>query len=518
MTSELLHAFLIDLPEPWRDQPAVDSRHGGLSYGELQNRVCRLAAWLQDNGCAKQDKVAICLPKRVASVEFILATLYLGAIYVPVDCTAPVERIKKIVSDSEAVRVITLPEIELALSEAGIESKMITSISNINELSATDELIARVSELACAPKLDVNDLAAFLYTSGSTGNPKGVMLSHQNIAVFSRWVVKRYSITGDDRLTSHAPFHFDLSTMDLYSTFMAGACVYILDEVEKRFPSTLTKVIQEKRITSWYSVPSALMLLEEKGALDKRDLSSLRQIFFAGEVYPLPALRKIMTRLPEAKFSNLYGPTETNVCTYYDMPGVPDEENKSIPIGRVCEHYSLSILDDSDKALAPGEMGEIVITGPGVMKGYWKAEEKTADARIDNAADSYRTGDFGILQADGNVIYMGRKDAQVKIQGYRVELNEIENIANTHDLVKESAALVLEKDDIKHIYLSVAAVNGSISALCEEDLLSWCAKELPTYAMPEKILVMDQFERTSTGKIDRQSIVRSVEQWLNQKA
>lgn len=506
MTTPLLHEFLTAMPDDWSERIALDSGLGAITYGQLKQETQCLASWLHDQGCRAGDRIVVSLPKRMVTVEWILSVLWLGATYVPVDYTAPTERIVKIASNADAVKVITLPEIATKLAESGFDADKLVSVAGIEEPDAAAPFIAGLGPLP-VQSVSKDDLAAFLYTSGSTGDPKGVMLSHENIAVFSQWVVNTYGLTQDDRLTSHAPFHFDLSTMDLYSAFMVGASVYILDEVEKRFPATLTKIIQKKQITSWYSVPSALMLMEEKGALHKRDLSSLKRIFFAGEVYPMAELRKLMTRLPDVTFSNLYGPTETNVCTYYTLPGVPAEDDKAIPIGQVCEHYQLSILDDDDNPLPAGEMGEIVITGPGVMKGYWKAEEKTAASRVKGQPDSYRTGDFGIADAEGRVMYQGRKDSQVKIQGYRVELNEIENTANAHPAVKESVVVVKDEEGVKTILLAIVTHGEEIE---ENDILQWCGRTLPVYAVPKHARAFSSFPRTSTGKIDRQTVKSSL--------
>lgn len=507
MNSELLHQFLIEPTGVDGGKLAIDTRHGSITYGELRDRVARLAHWLSDNGVAKQDRVVVCLPKRIATVECILASMYAGAVYVPVDYTAPAERVMKIVVDSGASRVITLPRIKAALVDAGLDQARISVLENPDDIHATQAYLNGVTP-AQAVQLESDDLAAILYTSGSTGQPKGVMLSHRNIAVFSRWVVDKFALGSADVLSSHAPFHFDLSTMDLYSTFMAGATVYIFDEVEKRFPSTIAKLIEEKRITSWYSVPSALMLLEEKTNFERRDFSSLRNIFFAGEVYPLPALRRLMPKLPQARFINLYGPTETNVCTWYILPDTLPEETQSIPIGKPCEYYTLSIMGENDLELEDGETGEICIRGAGVMKGYWGAPEKTAASRVNGQEDTYRTGDFGLVQDDGNVLYFGRKDSQVKIQGYRVELSEIERVANSHPAVKESAAVVIEQASFKSIYLSVVAADRQ--EIRADEILALCGTQLPVYALPTDVFVMPEFARTSTEKIDRQTLAGQV--------
>lgn len=509
MSEAIIHGFLLQANPRFADNLAVDSRTAALTYAQLQDSVARLAAALRNLGAGPRGRIAVCLPKRVYSVQVLLATLFNGSAYVPIDYTAPAERIGKIINDAEVDLVVTLPEIAAALQATGMTVPVFSTDAEGTQIQA---LIAATAPVA--PEVaDPDALAAILYTSGSTGNPKGVMLSHRNIYRFSAWVVETYQLDSTDKLISHAPFHFDLSTMDLYSTFMVGASVYIFDEVEKRFPSTLTKVVQEKRITSWYSVPSALMLVEEKGALDKRDLSSLKRIFFAGEVYPLPALRRLMQRFPAVVFANLYGPTETNVCTYFTVDTMPGDDQNSIPIGKCCEHYELLIVDENDMPLGVGEKGEIIIVGDGVMQGYWHAEEKTRASRYRHNPLSYRTGDYGRLDTDGNVWYLGRLDSQVKIQGYRVELSEIENVANTHPAVKECAAIVLEQNDIKTIYLAAAPETGQV--VTEDELLSWCARQIPVYAVPAAAFIFAEFGRTSTGKIDRQKVRADVNTLLH---
>lgn len=488
----------------------IESKSEKRTNRELRDRVFAIADFLKKNGAKKNGRVVICLPKRIDSVEFILATMVVGATYVPVDYTAPLSRIENIINDADADVVVAVDEVSSQLLDS---NKISAKLIEINSDSGAIEHLLDFTVKKEIEEINPNDIAAILYTSGSTGNPKGVMLSHRNIYRFSSWVINKYDINSCDRFISHAPFHFDLSTMDLYSALLAGAYVYIFDEVEKRFPSTLTKVVESKKITVWYSVPSALMLIEEKGALDKRDLSSLRLVFFAGEVYPVPELTKLMVKLPYPRYINLYGPTETNVCTYYELINSPELGQVSIPIGKPCEHYQLLIVDENDIPVPIGSKGEIVIIGDGVMKGYWGCPDKTAGTRYKNNPQSYRTGDFGMMDALGEVWYGGRIDGQVKIQGYRVELSEIEGAANLLPEVKESAAVVLDEDNIKTIHLAVVLHSGM--SLTEEQILMACAEKLAIYAVPKCVYFFDAFTRTSTDKIDRQWIKKTVENASN---
>lgn len=511
MKKDTLHATLLDLDPAWGERPAVKMQKGSVTYGQFRDLAVRLARLLADRGCQRGDRVAVCLPKSIDSVTALLGVMLAGGAYVPVDPTAPAQRQATIARLAGAKFILTTPELSAAMHDvAGELEGELTPRIEVAPVGIGDGIRALVADIAAeVPEagkvVGADDLAAILFTSGSTGVPKGVSLTHGNILAFVDWTVDAFKFTGEDRLTSHAPFHFDLSTMDLYTTFRVGASVFILDEVLVRFPAVLGKIIESEKITSWYSVPTALRLLEEKGALGRRDLSSLRQIFFAGEVFPVPALRKVMEAFPGVEFINLYGPTETNVCTYYRMPGVPGEEVLDIPIGLPCEHYVITIRDEQGNILPPGQSGEIFVAGPGCTPGYWQRPDLTEKCHFDGRLDTYRTGDFGYWLPDGNIRFQGRKDAQVKIRGHRVELMEIENVILNHPEIKEAAAVLHSPPDgDQELYAFVVAQDGC--PMDEAKVYGQCSKFLPHYAEPHKVVVLADFPRTSTGKIDRQGL------------
>jgi amino acid adenylation domain-containing protein len=349
-----------------------------------------------------------------------------------------------------------------------------------------------------------DDIAAMLYTSGSTGTPKGVMLSQENISSFVQWVIDTFEYTSDDRFTSHAPFHFDLSTLDLYVTFRVGGSVFLLDDTLVRFPASISKILEKEKITSWYSVPTALRLLVDHGALGRRDLSSLKRVFFAGEVFPVPGLRKVMTAMPGVEFVNLYGPTETNVCTYHRLPGIPGNDVMAIPIGKGCENVEVSIVDQAGCPVSGSERGEICVKGPTVMKGYWRRDEQTRASRLNGAEDTYRTGDFGNWESDGTINFSGRMDEQIKIRGHRVELSEIESVIVAHALIREAAVTLAQWADSEDELIAFVVPEGD--TVSESDVFEQCGDFLPSYAHPHRVVFRSDFPRTSTGKIDRQQL------------
>jgi amino acid adenylation domain-containing protein len=359
-----------------------------------------------------------------------------------------------------------------------------------------------------------SDLAYILYTSGSTGVPKGVMLTHRNALAFAEWVVWRFGVTSHDRLVSHAPFHFDLSVFDLYGAVLSAACVRLLDAGERTFGKEMTDVVRADGLSVWYSVPSALTLLCD--AASPADVETLRVVLFAGEVFPTKHLRRLRELLPRATLANLYGPTETNVCTYYVVPDRLESDDP-IPIGRACENQDVFALDEDRRPVGVGGTGELWVRGPTVMKGYFGDAEKTRATLMQNplherfADPVYRTGDLVSPLADGDLAFLGRRDHQIKVRGYRVELGEIEAAMMSHPTVRECAVVAVPDERSGHRLVAFVVVEGE---LAERALRHHCAERIPKYMMPSELRVDASLPRTSTGKIDRQQLVERVQALL----
>ncbi len=358
------------------------------------------------------------------------------------------------------------------------------------------------------------DLAYILYTSGSTGDPKGIMHSHRSGLSFALWAAETYGLKTEDRLSSHAPLHFDLSTFDYFGGAMVGATTVIIPEALTKFPTNLARLIQDESISVWYSVPFALIQLLQRGSIEKYDLSSLRWVLFAGEPFPTKHLRDLMEALPGPSYSNLFGPTETNVCTYYHVPELDPTNDEPIPIGVPCANVEALIVDAENQTTPTGEVGELLIRGGVVMKGYWGRPDLSEKgffyrSAFDYQQDTfYRTGDLVQELPDGNLKYLGRKDRQIKTRGYRVELDEIEVGLLAHEFVQEAAVYPIPDGQGSNL-IYAAVVPKENTDLSESDLLDHLSNRLPPYAIPVKIDLRDDFPRTSTGKINRRELQSS---------
>ncbi|MDT8304983.1 MAG: amino acid adenylation domain-containing protein [Anaerolineae bacterium] len=487
-----------------------------LTYGELDRRANQLAHTLLAEGVQRGDRVGIYMNKGLESAVAIYGIMKAGAAYVPLDPFAPVGRLSFVIRNC-GIRCLISNDFKL---DGLAEMAAGTGLEVVVGLSAPGDLPLRTlswDDIATAPDtapdvhLTEQDLAYILYTSGSTGDPKGIMHTHRSGLTFAEWGVDTYNLTESDRLSNHAPLHFDLSTFDFFAGALAGAATVIIPEALTKFPVNMTRLIQIERITVWYSVPFALIQLLLNGAIDKHDLSSLRWVLFAGEPFPTKHLRPLMAQLPQARFSNLYGPTETNVCTFYHVPPLPKGSDEPIPIGEPCTNVEALVVDGDDRPVASGETGELLIRSPLVMRGYWGRPDLTEKGfylrRVfgDHEDIFYRTGDLVEEQEDGNLKYLGRKDRQIKTRGYRVELDEIEVALLSHPGVQEAAVYpVPDGEGSNLIEAAVIARNGA--ALEVGALLVHAGAQLPSYAVPAKITILAQFPRTSTGKINRRAL------------
>jgi amino acid adenylation domain-containing protein len=335
------------------------------------------------------------------------------------------------------------------------------------------------------------------------------MLTHQNCLSFVEWAVEEYGVIHDDRLSSHAPFHFDLSTFDLYAAVCAGATVYLVPKAVSMLPVEIKKFIDEKGITVWYSVPSILTMLVEMGGLEPGDLPGLKTLLFAGEVFPTKYLSRLMGKLGHVHFANLYGPTETNVCTAYSVADRPPEDGPTISIGKAIADVETFVVDEQDRPVEPGEVGELLVRGPTVMAGYWGDPELTARKLIASPIERhlgdkvYRTGDLVEELNDGNYRFIGRRDNQIKSRGYRIELGDIEAALSAHPAVLEVAVIAVPDDMVTNRIVGYVAVSEEISA---GNLQRFCGERVPAYMVPESITMLDALPKTSTGKIDRRSL------------
>jgi len=500
------------------DAPAVRDGARTVRYGELRGAVEKVAAHLAAAGVGAGDRVGLLLPKSAEAIVGLLGAMRAGACYVPVDPDAPAKRARAILKDAEVAALVTTAA-EIARRPGlldGDGSPAPRTILIAGDEAAPHPDAVRLEEILRGPARPVpphpqaDDLAYILYTSGSTGAPKGVMLTHQNALCFVRWAADEIGLTGSDRLSSHAPLHFDLSVFDLYAAFLAGASLHLVPDGLSYFPLPLARWIDDEAITVWYSVPSILAAMSDRSGFDARP-KALRTVFFAGEVFPIGQLRELQRRLPGADLINLYGPTETNVCTFHRVEGpIPEGRREPLPIGAVCPYDEALVMTDAGAPAEGGEEGELWVRGESVMRGYWNDAERSARSLVPGpggGARYYRTGDY-VRWNGPRLEFLGRRDAMIKSRGYRIELGDVEAALFDHPAVREAAALAVGEGGETHLHAAVA-LRENVPAT-PRSVQKHCLDILPRYMVPESVLILPELPRTSTGKVDRVSLAERI--------
>jgi amino acid adenylation domain-containing protein len=504
--------------ERFPDHDAIRCWDQRITYAEFAQKTNCLARSLIEQGVQRRDRVGVYMHKSLESAIAIYGIMKAGAAYVPLDPSAPVARLDYIVRHCGIRHLVTQTAKREALQQlSGLETPLecLIGLQSLANVHVRVVPWAEVYNMPVSPTPDVGiieqDLAYIMYTSGSTGEPKGIMHTHHSGLSYAHWTVDAYSLHHQDRIANHAPLHFDISTFDFFGGALAGSTVVIVPEEHMKLPASYSKLLEDERISVIFTVPFALIQLLLRGALDTRDLSALRWVIFGGEPFPTKYLRDLMRQLPHAGFSNIYGPAEVNGVTFFHILTLPDDDEEPVPIGRECPFAQALVVDEHDKVVADGEIGELLIRSPTMMQGYWSRNDLNQRAFYrkpvfpDYEEVYYRTGDLVRRQADGDYKFLGRKDRQIKTRGYRVELDEVEAKFLSHAQVEEAAVYpVPDADGMQRVEAAVILKAGA-DALAS-DLSQHVARLLPWYAVPGKIALVSSFPRTTSGKIDRQQL------------
>lgn len=482
------------------DHMAIAEKARQISFGELRTTALQLANCVLQISDVTCSPVAVLLPKSIDSVVAFAGILYSGNFYVPLDQKAPIDRLRVILSNLEPACVITNSLLRPTLLNAGFPEDKIVVIDHLKSqpaLTVPAELLKRYQRL-----ID-SDPAYVIYTSGSTGVPKGVTIPHRGVIDYIDWANSVYSVTESDILGSQAPFYFDNSTLDIYLCFSRGATLHLIPDEVFTFPVKLLEHVRHAGITTIFWVPSLMTTIANFDLLAAVPLPALERVLFAGEAMPARTLNYWRKHLPSVFFSNLYGPTEITVdCTYYNITR-PIADDEPVPIGFPCRNSDVFILNDQDKLAGEGEIGELCVRGSSLALGYWNAPEKTAAVFVQNPLRPqyperiYRTGDLVQKNTLGEILFLGRKDSQIKHQGHRIELGEIETAASAVDGVR--SACVLYNQAKQEITLFYEAESELLAGELRERL----ARSLPRYMLPSVCKWLPAMPMNANGKIDR---------------
>jgi amino acid adenylation domain-containing protein len=523
--SRLLQNWLREQADRRPDATALVMRNRRMSFLKLEQCTNRLARLLQAAGCRRGDRICFAVPKSPAAIIAILGILKADCIHVPIDTTSPASRVAKILASSQPrcilgvgsalnllEELLSVECFRQSIAVGWLESQQ-PRASNLHPVFSLDDLENESPE----PLTYLNsehEPAHILFTSGSTGDPKGVVITHSNIIHFIEWAIGHFGIDDSDRLSCHPPLHFDLAYFDIFAALATGAELHLVPPELNIFPNKLADFIRHSELTHWFSVPSILKYMANFDVVQFYDFPTLKRLLWCGEVFPTPSLMYWMKRLPKVTFTNLYGPTETTIASsYYTLPSCPVDEKTPIPVGKACAGEQLMILNEKIEPVLAGEVGDLYIGGVGLSPGYWQDPEKTAGAFIRSGTGDriYKTGDLARVGNDGSVYFVGRIDSQIKSRGYRIELGEIEANLNTLDEIKECAVVAIRSDNFEENLICCAYVPRNGDHSLNTLLRSKLNRLLPSYMLPARWLALDQLPTNANGKIDRRKLREAFE-------
>lgn len=491
--------LLEETQKEYGEKVAFSDSSKEVTYNEVVSTAKAIGSSLHQY--AAGGAVAVYVPKSVETLIAFLGVVYSGCFYVPIDTEMPMDRVQLIL-DTISPKVVIVDEgnMDVDFGKYNYLKKgyLELSTSMINENYLQD----------VRKKMIDTDPVYALFTSGSTGVPKGVIVSHRSVIIYAKWILKTFDITSETIFGNQTPFYFSMSVLDIYATIASGATLHIIPKRAFTFVAELADCMNERRINTIYWVPSALCIVSKFKILEKIGFHYLRKVLFAGEVMPTKQLNCWRRNLPDAIYANLFGPTEiTDIGIYYilDREFADDEP---IPIGRTCDNMSILVIDEDRNLITdPNVEGELYYRGSYLALGYYRNPEKTEEAFVQNPLHNdypeivYKSGDLVKYNEYGELVYISRKDFQIKHMGYRIELGEIENALNALEGIDRCAVIYdSNEDNIVAYFESKKQDNAAIEVHLKE--------KLPIYMIPNKIIKERNIPTNENGKIDRKELLK----------
>lgn len=487
--------YLEHSAEEFQDKIAVDDGTTVYTYRQLHELARRIGSAIAGH-TKPGTPVPVVMDKSAETLAIYLGIVEAGCFYVPVNPVQPDVRIGQILNTLDVQFLVTDPELMDRINAIGYEGQT-CYMEELREHEIEEKKLTAIRE-----QMIDTDILYAMFTSGSTGTPKGVLVSHRAVLDFIGYFTEMFHITEWDVIGNQAPFDFDVSVKDIYSTLKTGASMVIIPTAYFSTPPILLDYLCEKKVTTLIWAVSALCLVSGMKGLDYRVPEMVDKILFSGEAMPVKHLNIWRQYLPHAKFINLYGPTEiTCNCTYYRIEREFSKEEK-IPIGRAFPNRRIYLVNEAgENVTKPGETGEICVAGSSLAHGYYKNPEQTKKSFVRNPFQTdytemiYKTGDLAFYDEDENLVFCGRKDFQIKHMGHRIELEEIELAMNAAPGVERAFCVFdQERNRIASYYAGVCD---------KKELRDALKKKLPVYMIPTFIKQVDEIPMTKNGKIDR---------------
>ena len=493
------------------DKMALSDGRQSYTYAELDQASNNFAAYLVAGGINKGDRVALCAAKSAPLIAAIIGVMKAGAIYVPIDSRLPKDRMAFIINDISPHTIVATESTCEALRPK------LDAPSSFVDVAQLPEHFGYDGDSVELPTIEPEDVAYCLYTSGSTGRPKGVLIQHGSVDAFYPALAEIMTIDPSSRCMNTSALYFDVHVMDLFFPLHRGATLFLT--CGPIVANKLLRTIESEKITHFTAVGPIMTLMTEGSAFATADLSSLVRVMTGAEIINVETMQKWLRRVPGLSLVNGYGPTEaTVICTAYIIDRVEPERTAFYPIGKPMLGSRVLIVDDEDQVLsAPGERGELLLGGPQVMLGYWNNEDQTRERIVHIEGERYyRSGDLCEWREDGNLEYIGRNDEEIKLSGFRINLNEIKRVLDAADNVREGHIVVATPPNLGKVIVACFLSENASPDEMFGALQRAFKQELPYYMIPSLYFMFDRFPSMPSGKTDKKAILRQVNHQLGE--